>query len=103
MGATRRNRRSLDVGPNREIIFCALRRWRLEAACASFISKLQASGVRLGRIKELTYRGREVHQPNVMEDAPPGGAWMRVMRRSVSTLPAFWFVPVAYWLDDACR
>ena len=30
---------------------------------------------------------------------PPGGAWSRVVERSVSTLPVFWLAPFAKALD----
>eukprot|EP00632_Arachnochrysis_sp_CCMP2950_P007159 CAMPEP_0185706714 /NCGR_PEP_ID=MMETSP1164-20130828/22370_1 /TAXON_ID=1104430 /ORGANISM="Chrysoreinhardia sp, Strain CCMP2950" /LENGTH=154 /DNA_ID=CAMNT_0028374127 /DNA_START=224 /DNA_END=685 /DNA_ORIENTATION=+ len=30
-----------------------------------------------------------------IDDAPPGGAWSRVVERSVMTLPQFWFAPLA--------
>ncbi|CAM9646279.1 unnamed protein product [Ectocarpus sp. 13 AM-2016] len=33
--------------------------------------------------------------PKLMEDAPPGGAWIRVMGLSVRKFPAFWFTPDA--------
>jgi hypothetical protein len=39
--------------------------------------------------------------PSVHEGAPPGGAWIFVMRRSVSTLPEFWFDPLAYVFELA--
>ena len=38
--------------------------------------------------------------PNDIDDAPPGGACVRVVRRSVSTLLQFWSNPFANALLD---
>lgn len=37
-----------------------------------------------------------------MELLPPGPQLTRVEDLSVMTLPAFWFAPLANWLDDTC-
>ena len=39
----------------------------------------------------------------MIDDLPPGGAWMRVEDRSVMTFPAFWFEPVANLFEDVPR
>lgn len=39
--------------------------------------------------------------PKLIVERPPGGAWTRVICFSVKELPAFWFTPEAYALDDS--
>jgi hypothetical protein len=38
--------------------------------------------------------------PKQIWEWPPGGAWMRVVGRSVMPLPQFWSDPLANALDD---
>jgi hypothetical protein len=38
--------------------------------------------------------------PNEMLERPPGGACVRVVGRSVRTLPLFWFAPLANAFED---
>ena len=39
-------------------------------------------------------------RPQPKEEAPPGGAWRRVVERSVRTLPQFWLAPLEKALED---
>ena len=39
--------------------------------------------------------------PKMLIDVrPPGGAWRRVVERSVITLPQFWLLPLAKWFEE---
>ena len=54
-------------------------------------------------LEEMAAPAAGAGHPKMREPAwevPPGGAWRRVVGRSVMTLPQFWSEPLAKALDD---